>query len=149
MIHEQIHREIVIDAPVTKVWAAITTAEHIGTWFGNAGATIDLRPGGEMTCTWRDGDVVDTVHAIVEKVDEPHLFAYRWATRPGVRPVQDNSTLVEFTLHPEGASTRLRVVESGFPAVDLPESDLAALYKDHTDGWRMELDELRTYLQPR
>jgi uncharacterized protein YndB with AHSA1/START domain len=148
VVPEQIEREILIDAPVAKVWAAVTRAEHIGTWFGNAGATIDLRPGGEMTCTWRDGETVDTIHAVVEKVDEPHLFAYRWARPPGARPVPGNSTLVEFTLRPEGGRTRLRVVESGFPALDFPEADRAALYADNTDGWRQELDELRAYLQP-
>lgn len=148
MVPEQIEREIVIDAPVAKVWAAVTTAEHIGTWFGNAGATIDLRPGGEMTCTWRDGDTVDTVHAVVEKVDEPHLFAYRWARPPGAKPVPGNTTLVEFTLSPEGERTRLRVVESGFHGLDFSEADRAALFGDHAAGWGHELDELRSYLEP-
>lgn len=148
MVPEQIEREIVIDAPVAKVWAAVTAAEHIGTWFGNAGATIDLRPGGEMTCTWRDGDTVDTVHAVVEKVDEPHLFAYRWAHAPGIKPAPGKSTLVEFTMRPEGGRTRLRVVESGFPGLDVPEADRAALYDDHTNGWRHELDELRSHVEP-
>ncbi|MPZ79406.1 MAG: activator of HSP90 ATPase [Actinophytocola sp.] len=147
-IPSQIEREILIDAPVTEVWAAVTEASHIGTWFGNAGATIDLRPGGAMTCTWRNGEAVDTVHGVVEKVDEPHLFSYRWA-RPGVEPTPGNTTLVEFTLHPDGAGTRLRVVESGFAELDRTESERADHIAENTDGWRMELDELRAYLTSR
>jgi uncharacterized protein YndB with AHSA1/START domain len=146
MVPEQIEREILIEAPVAKVWAAVTTAEHMGTWFGNAGASVDLRPGGAMTCSWRDGDRVDTVHAVVEKVDEPHLFAYRWARLPGMRPTPGNSTLVEFTLRPDGEHTRLRVVESGFPGLETTEEQRLAHVEDNTGGWRQELAELRDYV---
>lgn len=140
-----IEREVLINAPVAKVWAAVTTAEHIGTWFGNAGATIDLRPGGVMTCTWRDGESTDTVNAVVEKVDEPHLFAFRWA-RPSEKVTGPaNATLVEFTLSADGDGTRLRVVESGFTELDKTEELIAAHVADNTEGWLRELEELRTY----
>ena len=42
---DRIERTVEIAHPPAKVWAALTTAEGLGTWFGNA-ATIDLRPGG-------------------------------------------------------------------------------------------------------
>src|SRR5688572_2606278 len=66
MVPDRIEREISIDAPVDRVWDVITQAEHIGRWFGDAGAQIDLRPGGRFTCTWAEHG---TVHAIVERVD--------------------------------------------------------------------------------
>jgi uncharacterized protein YndB with AHSA1/START domain len=144
-VTDTIEREVLINAPVAKVWAAVTTAEHIGTWFGNAGATIDLRPGGAMTCSWRDGATVDTIDAVVEKVDEPHLFAFRWA-RPNDKVAgPSNATLVEFTLSAEGAGTRLRVVESGFAELDKTEELVAAHVAENTEGWLSELEELRTY----
>lgn len=145
MVSDRIEREIVIAAPVQKVWAAVTRAEHIGTWFGDAGATIDLRPGGELTCTWRDGDETKTVHGLVEKVDEPHLFAYRWSNPPGATFDAASATLVEFNLREEGDSTRLLVVESGFATLPLSEEEKEAHVADHTQGWRAELDELREY----
>ena len=37
--------------PPEKVWAALTTAEGLGAWFGNE-ATIDLRPGGSARMRW-------------------------------------------------------------------------------------------------
>ena len=49
MIPEQIEREVVIAAPIERVWAVVTQPEHVGTWFGDAGAEIDLRPGGAIT----------------------------------------------------------------------------------------------------
>ena len=39
-IPDQIEREVVIDAPVERVWALITAAEHVGAWFSEAGAGI-------------------------------------------------------------------------------------------------------------
>jgi uncharacterized protein YndB with AHSA1/START domain len=146
MVPDQIEREVLIEAPVAKVWTAITSAEHIGTWFGNAGATVDLRPGGALTCTWRDGETLDTVNAVVEKVDEPHLFSYRWARPPGAPVRAENSTLVEFTLHPEGSATRLKVVESGYHALAESDEEKAAHLAGNTDGWRMELAELADYV---
>ena len=48
MTADQIERETTIAAPVERVWSLITEAEHLGKWFGDAGAEIDLRPGGAL-----------------------------------------------------------------------------------------------------
>src|ERR687890_1582367 len=117
MIPDQIERDITINAPVDRVWELITQPEHVGRWFGDAGAEIDLRPGGEMILR---GTEHGTSRARVVAV-EPHTrFSYRWAPFKdpgGEEPVEGNSTLVEFTLQREGDGTRLRVVESGFASL--------------------------------
>lgn len=145
MVPDQIERETVIDAPVERVWALITDAEHVGRWFGDAGAEIDLRPGGEMVLRWAEhGTSRGRVVAV-----EPHSrFSYRWAPfkEPGgEEPVDGNSTLVELTLHPEADGTRLRVVESGFTALATSEAQRAENHAGNTRGWQAELDELRDY----
>src|SRR5687767_5181280 len=115
MTQDSIERETMIEAPVERVWSVITEAEHLGRWFGDAGAEIDLRPGGELTMRWESGD---SARARVEMVEPPRRFAYRWFhyshADDGGEHTPANSTLVEFTLTPEGRATRLRVVESGF-----------------------------------
>jgi uncharacterized protein YndB with AHSA1/START domain len=145
MIPDRIERETVIDAPVERVWTLITEAEHVGRWFGDAGAELDLRPGGEVVLRWNEhGTSRGRVVAV-----EPHTrFSYRWAPfrdPGGEEPVEGNSTLVEFTLTPEGDGTRLRVVESGFAALAASEEQRAANHAGNTRGWRDELDELREY----
>ena len=91
MVPEQIEREVMVAAPIERVWAVVTQPEHVGSWFGDAGAEIDLRPGGAMTITWGKHG---TAHAVVERVEAPRVFAYRWA-RPAHQEVrEDNSTLV-------------------------------------------------------
>lgn len=144
MTTNSIEREIVIAAPPQRVWDVVTQAEHLGTWFADSSAEIDLRPGGELTLTWREHGVA---HGRVETVEPPHTFAFRWALDHGSRVEQGNSTVVVFTLAPEGDGTRLRVVESGFAdlAVDAERRDRHV--EENTQGWRAELDELRAYAE--
>jgi uncharacterized protein YndB with AHSA1/START domain len=144
LVSEQIEREVVIAAPVEKVWSILTQAEHLRAWFGNAGAEIDLRPGGDISLAF-EGHGRFLGH--VETVKPPHQFAYRWAQMPDVPPSASNSTLVEFTLTPDGTSTRLRVVESGFRGLDIPEEGKISLVKEHTSGWEEIMNGFVTYAE--
>jgi len=49
---DEISRETRIAAPRQRVWDVVTRAEHVARWFGDAGAEIDLRPGGLMRVRW-------------------------------------------------------------------------------------------------
>jgi uncharacterized protein YndB with AHSA1/START domain len=142
---DTIEREVMIDAPVERVWALVTEAEHLGRWFGDAGADVDLRPGGAMALRWSEHG---TARGRIEAVEPRHRFAFRWAPfkdPAGVEPTDGNSTLVEFTLSSEGHGTRLRVVESGFAALDCSEEQRRENLDGNTEGWRMELGELQDY----
>ena len=136
---DRIERTVEIAHPPDQVWAALTTAEGLGTWFGNE-ATIDLRPGGSARMSWAGGP---TVEMRVERVEEPKVFAFTWPIYglPGEDP---RRTYVEFTLEPAGAGTRLTVVESGF--AQLPEDAYGKAIDGNTDGWARELAELVDYL---
>jgi uncharacterized protein YndB with AHSA1/START domain len=141
MAPERIEREIVIAAPPERVWAIVTEPRHIGSWFSDT-AEVDLRAGGELRLTWGSGTAV---HGVVERVEPPRLFSFRWAMPAGARPAPGNTTLVEFHLSPEGEGTRLRVVESGFHLLDMPEADRDRRAQQNTGGWALELGELEQY----
>jgi uncharacterized protein YndB with AHSA1/START domain len=147
MVADIIERETVINAPVERVWELITQAEHLGRWFGDAGAEIDLRPGGAMALRWTEyGTTCGRVVAV-----EPHTrFSYRWAPfkdPSGDEPGEGNSTLVEFTLQPEGDGTRLRVVESGFASLATSDAQRQQNLTGNTEGWEFETGELRAYAE--
>jgi uncharacterized protein YndB with AHSA1/START domain len=147
MVPDRIEREIQIDAPPEVVWSAITEPEHVARWFGDR-ATLDARPGAEASFTWDDGG---TAHARIETVEKPTRFAFRWMRWAIEHPTgagldETNSTLVEFTLAPEGEGTRLRVVESGFSGLDVPEQAILDYHGENSDGWPKELEELRQYV---
>ncbi len=140
-MQDTIERELDIAADIDRVWTLITEAEHLGTWFGDRGADIDLRPGGTMQVRW-DGHDLD---GQVVTVDPTSRFAFRWQqidVAPGTTLGDGNSTLVEFTLEPRGTGTHLRVVESGFASLDLPTDDRRGLLEGHTKGWMQETGEL-------
>ena len=142
MTPDRIERETLIAAPVERVWELITRPEHVGTWFGDAGAEIDLRPGGAMALRWEEHG---TVRARVERVEAPRVFAYRWASRMEAEPEEGASTLVEFFLEPDARGTLLRVVESGFAALDVPADEQERKAKGNGDGWDHELRDLAEY----
>ena len=106
---DRIERTVELPHPPAKVWAALTTAEGLATWFGQQ-ATIDLRPGGSASMKWDHGHTADMR---VERVEEPTVFGYTWHIY-GLPDDDPRRTYVEFTLEPSGAGTRLTVVETGF-----------------------------------
>ncbi|UOZ10070.1 MULTISPECIES: SRPBCC domain-containing protein [unclassified Amycolatopsis] len=132
MSTDSIEREIVIAAKPAKVWPLVAEP---GFW-----ATDDETVQGTMA---EEGQTLVVTHSEhgefplrVEKVDPPHYLAYRWVSAfPGEELREDNSTLVEFTLTPEGDGTRLRVVESGFATLPTSDENRRNVVKDHTGGW--------------
>ncbi|WP_063058543.1 SRPBCC domain-containing protein [Nocardia sienata] len=136
---DQIVRTIELAHPPAKIWAAITTAEGLASWFGNT-ATIDLRPGGAARMTWEGGH---TANLRVERVEEPSVFGFTWQIY-GLPEDDPRRTYVEFTLEPDDSGTRLTVVETGF--AQLPEDEHRIAFGGNTDGWTSELAELVQYL---
>jgi uncharacterized protein YndB with AHSA1/START domain len=136
-MNDVIERDLRIDAPVERVWQVITDPAYVAKWFGDT-AEIELRPGGPMMLGWSEHG---KFNAVVERVDPPREFAFRWNRDPAV-PFGGGavSTLVEFSLSPEDGGTRLRLVESGF-ADDQHR-------KDHEGGWDAELAELVAFAGP-
>ncbi len=137
---DRIERTVELAHSPAKVWAAITTAEGLGGWFGN-GAKIDLRQGGAASMTWDNGHTADLR---IERVEEPTVFGYTWHIY-GLPEDDPRRTYVEFTLEPAGGGTRLTVVETGF--AQLSDDAYGKAFNGNTEGWASELDELVSYLE--
>jgi uncharacterized protein YndB with AHSA1/START domain len=136
---DRIERVVEVAHPPSKVWTALTTAEGLGTWFGNQ-ATIDLRPGGAAHLTWNEGFAQNLR---IERVEEPSVFGFTWHIY-GLPDDDPRRTYVEFTLEPVGAGTRLTVVETGF--AQLADDAHKDAHGGNTQGWASELGELVDYL---
>jgi uncharacterized protein YndB with AHSA1/START domain len=143
MVADRIEREIVINASRERVWQLLTEADHLSKWFGDS-TVVEPRPGGALIFTWSE---FGSHHAVIERMEEPAFFSYRWARRTGEEPAVGNSTLVEFTLVADGSRTRLLVVETGFAALALTDDEKAQAVKENTEGWLHELDELKVYAE--
>src|SRR5918999_2712414 len=79
---DRIEREVTIDAPPERVWELVTGAEHLGRWFGDAGAEEDLRPGGELALHWSE---YGTSKGRIEAGEAPRVVAVRRGAVKGPR----------------------------------------------------------------
>jgi uncharacterized protein YndB with AHSA1/START domain len=89
----KLNREITLPATAAEVWDSLTEPA----WLGE-GASIDLRPAGEVRVGERAG--------FVEQAEEPRRLVFWWS-----RPEED-ATRVEIDLEEADGETVLRVVES-------------------------------------
>jgi uncharacterized protein YndB with AHSA1/START domain len=141
-IPDRIERTIELTHPPMQVWDALTSAEGLGGWFGDR-ATVDLRPGGLAYVEWDHHDNSHKATLAIAVVEPPNRFAWTWSIQ-GLPEADPRRTYVEFTLVPNGAGTRLTVVESGFAQV--PDGLLDTAYQGNVEGWRKELGHLVSYL---
>jgi uncharacterized protein YndB with AHSA1/START domain len=133
-----IGREVLIEAPVEVVWRTVTEPDQMSQWFADR-VDLVVEPGahGYMNFGDQGGPVV------VETVDPPTRFSFRWNYPREEEPEVGNSMLVEFTLTPVGEErTHLRVVESGHELRDWPDSEKQRYADEHQHGWGEFLDRL-------
>lgn len=146
MVPNAITADTFIDAPLDDAWAILTVPENIRDWFELETIAADMRPGGDIRFHWTEHG---TVHARVEAFDPPSRFAFRWSlvAEEPIRP--GNSTLVEFTLEPEGRGTRLRVLETGFASLDGGEAAQRAHIEQNTGGWTGTFEGIARFVASR
>jgi uncharacterized protein YndB with AHSA1/START domain len=133
-----IEREILIEAPAEVVWRAITEPAQMSQWFADR-VDLVVEPGAHGYLGFGDqgGPVV------VETVDPPTRFSFRWNHPRGEEPVAGNSMLVEFTLTPAGDErTHVRVVESGHELREWPDAEKRRYADEHREGWVDFLERL-------
>jgi uncharacterized protein YndB with AHSA1/START domain len=143
--NDRIEKKILLSAPLSRVWRAISDATEFGQWFRvrlegafHAGTTIL----GQVTYPGYEHLALEM--QVVELVPERY-FSYRW--RPNaIDPQRDYSaepmTLVEFTLSeaPGGEGTLLTIVESGF--MRLPAERRAEAFRANDGGWSAQLQNI-------
>src|SRR5579871_1989087 len=112
MSTDRIEKKILLRAPRSRVWRAITDSAEFGAWFG---IQFDgpFRPGarmrGTIVGTTVDAEVaaMQKQHAavafeiVVDRIEAERLFCFRWhphAVEPGADYSAEPMTLVSFTL---------------------------------------------------
>ena len=134
---DEVRRTIEIRAPRERVWAALTQPEELLRWFPTEHAAVDLRPGGLASFVWDES----ADEAVVDVVEPLSRFVFRSRPAGLDRPY----TTVSFELEEIDAGTKLTLVESGFTS--LPDQIAERSRGENDEGWREELEELKTYLE--
>jgi uncharacterized protein YndB with AHSA1/START domain len=144
---DRIEKQVLLAAPLARVWRAVADAGEFGSWFG---ATFDgaFAPGARLTAwivpTTADAEVAAAqkphegtrFEIVVERVEPMRRLSFRWhpfAVEPGVDYAKEPMTLVTFELEEVAGGTRLTITESGFDAIPLARR--AKAFEMNSGGW--------------
>jgi uncharacterized protein YndB with AHSA1/START domain len=144
---DRIEKNVVLAAPRSRVWRALTRAEEFGTWFrvkleGEIAEGTTVR--GKIT---HPGYEHLTMELSVERVEPEQYFSYRWhpyAVDPKVDYSGEPSTLVEFRLADAEGGTALTIVESGFDAI--PPARRAEAFRMNDSGWSEQIKNIQVHV---
>jgi uncharacterized protein YndB with AHSA1/START domain len=125
-----IKKEILIDAPVAKVWEHITDPAKIAGWLMpndfQAGVgrefSLDCKEQGEISC-------------VVKEIVPLQKLVYTFQSK-----VTKVETLVTLTLAIEGKATRLTLIHSGWDALPPDQQGIADIFGS---GWVGRLNDLQ------
>ncbi|MFC2248325.1 SRPBCC family protein [Labrys portucalensis] len=145
---DRIEKTIELNAPIERVWRALTDHEEFGTWFrvkldgpfvpGQISRGRITYPGYEHVM-WE---------AKVVSMDKPRLFSFTWhpyAVDPDVDYSKETPTLVEFHLRPTATGTQLIGIESGFGAI--PAHRRAEAFRMNDGGWEEQMKNIKAYVE--
>lgn len=144
---DKIEKQIELNAPVPRVWRALTDHSQFGEWFrvkvetpfvpGQTARGNILHPGYEHV-VWQ---------AVIQKIEPEHLFSFTWhpyAIDPKVDYSGETPTLVEFRLQPTATGTLLTVTESGFDKI--PAHRRADAFRMNDNGWAQQMKNIEAYV---
>ncbi|ODA68166.1 hypothetical protein A7A08_01337 [Methyloligella halotolerans] len=145
---DRIEKSIEIEAPVSRVWEALTDHEKFGAWFkvrldgpfvpGEVSTGNITYPGYEHL-RWE---------SVVTAMEPERYFAMTWhpyAIDPDRDYSAETPTLIEFTLEPTDGGTRLKVVESGFD--ELPPERRDEAFRMNEGGWAQQVENVKAYVE--
>ncbi|MGE8509448.1 MAG: SRPBCC family protein [Paraburkholderia terricola] len=145
---DRIEKQILLKAPRSRVWGALSNAEEFGAWFGVnfsgkqfvAGQSVQ----GNITYPGYEHLVMDVT---VERIEPEHHLSWRWhpaAVDVSVDYSIEPTTLVVFELTEVDSGTLLRVVESGFDQIPAARRDEA--FRMNSGGWEQQLVNIEKHV---
>ncbi len=148
-MQDRIEKTIELNAPVSRVWRALTNHEEFGQWF-RVNLHGPFRVGevstGQMTYP---GYEHYRWHAVVKAMDPERLFSFTWcpySDNPDADYSREPQTLVEFRLEPTANGTRLQMCESGFAALPDDARRVDAM-RMNTEGWEAQAKNIAAHVE--
>jgi uncharacterized protein YndB with AHSA1/START domain len=156
---DRIEKKVLLHAPHTRVWQAISDAKQFGTWFGvefDGPFVAGQRVTGKMTPTKVDPAVAKMQEAYagmtfdytVDRIEPMRLFSFRWhpfAIDPKVDYSKEPTTLVVFELEEVAGGTQLTITESGFDGIPLERR--AKAFAANDGGWSKQIELIAKYVE--
>jgi len=150
-MNDRIEKRIELNAPISRVWRALTDYREFGEWFR---VKVDgpFVPGqisrGQMTYP---GYEHIKWEATVQKMEPEQLFSFTWPQPKSLAKANapqdysgEPSTLVEFRLEKSAAGTLLIVTESGFE--QLPPHRRLEAFRMNDGGWAQQMKNIERHV---
>jgi uncharacterized protein YndB with AHSA1/START domain len=144
---DRIEKRVELNAPVSRVWRALTDYREFGEWFrvkldgpfvpGQVARGRITHPGYEHI-TWE---------AVVQEMEPERLFSFTWhpcAIDPKMDYSKETPTLVEFRLAKSGSGTLLLLTESGFDKI--PSNRRLEAFRMNEGGWTEQMKNIESYV---
>ncbi|HJQ52869.1 MAG TPA: SRPBCC family protein [Gemmatimonadaceae bacterium] len=144
---DKIEKSVVLRAPRSRVWRAISDSKEFGEWF-KVVFTEQFAEGKTVTgrITHRGFENVPMeIH--IERVEPEEYFSYRWhpyAIDPKTDYSGEPTTLVEFRLSDSPDGTLLTITESGFDQI--PAERRAEAFRMNDGGWTGQIKNIERYV---
>lgn len=147
---DSIVKTIAIDAPVERVWAALTDHAKFGQWFQveiDQPFVAGLPSTGRMTYPGFEDMPWEAQIVAIEPMTR---FVYKWPATGGDKTAVETAipaqewTTVEFILVPSPGGTSLTVTESGFDAIAEPRR--TNVMRSNDGGWAEQLRNIKAYV---
>lgn len=145
---DRIEKKILLRAPRSRVWRALTDPAQFGQWFGARLPPGSFAPGRHVrgAITYPGYEHL-TLEIEIEKMEPERLFSWRWhpnAVDQKRDYSKDPTTLVVFTLEEAEGGTLLTVVESGFDKV--PAAYRATAFRSNNEGWTEQMKNIERHV---
>jgi uncharacterized protein YndB with AHSA1/START domain len=157
MSTDRIEKEVLLRAPLARVWRAISDAKEFGSWFGvkfDAPFTPGAKLRGVVVPTMVNEEVAKAqkpyegtpFEITVEQMEPERLFSFRWHpfAEPGADYSLEPATLVAFSLEKTADGIMLTITESGFDQIPLARR--AKTFSANEGGWSMQVELIEAYL---
>jgi uncharacterized protein YndB with AHSA1/START domain len=144
---DRIEKQILLRAPRSRVWRALTDFEEFGAWFRvklESPFVVGRSTKGKITYP---GYEHLTMQVMVERMDPESVFAFRWhpnAVDPKGDYSKEPTTLVEFKLEDSSGGTKLTLSESGFDKIPAERRDEA--FRMNSDGWAEQTQNIERHV---
>lgn len=150
-MNDRIEKRIELNAPISRVWRALTDYREFGEWF-RVKLEGPFVPG-QVSCGYMTYPGYEHVkwEAVIEKMEPEHIFSFTWPHAKSLDRAhysadysKEPRTLVEFRLEKTATGTLLVVTESGF--ANLPEDRRLDALRQNEAGWTEQMKNIEKYV---
>ena len=145
---DRIERKILLKAPRSRVWRALSDAAEFGAWFGvdfRGKAFVAGKPvQGKVTYPGYEHVLMEVQ---IERIEPERLLSWRWhpaAIDTSVDYSDEPTTLVVFELTEVDGGTLLTVVESGLDKIPLARR--ATVFRLNSSGWDEQMRNIEKHV---